>query len=214
MRSYKVFVDGNIAECLVACDDLGNVVKTISQLPETFEALTTIVLTCNNFDHVARSCILLLIATNFEPATASTMMLHIWYSLLLPRSMLQQLRTVILPLIEDICAKVKFKPTALEDPDLLFSKVWTFAGCSIRLTLKQQHWNALLRYFEVPEFMTKDQARQTQLTGHTSANKVNERETRLFSMIPEWRICFSRFQEDGLLLPFEAPREQFDTPNP
>ena len=214
MRFSEAFLNRNLADCSVACDDLGNVVKTISQLPETFEALNTIVLTCNDFDHVARNCILLLVATNFEPATASTMMLHIWYSSLLPRLMLQQLRTVILPLIEDVCAKVRSKPSGLKDPDLFFSKVWKFAGCSIRLTLKQRYWNALLRYFGVPEFMSKDQARQARSNGTTSANDVDERETRLYPMITEWRICFSRFQEDGLLLPFEAPRDHFDTPNP
>jgi len=74
-----------------------------------------------NLDIVARNAILLLIALNFSPDVATPIMLHTWYSALVPAEMLRSLQNSVLPLIQEVCKKIQAKPA-----QSLLSKTWTF----------------------------------------------------------------------------------------
>lgn len=137
------------------------------------------------------------------------MILHIWYSTLIPASALQKLRERVLPLIQDICTKIQDK-----DEETRCSKVWTYGERSLRLTLLKRFWDKLLLHFEVPESLSVAQANTLRNAAVRVPSRTDYLERILCCQIPEWRVCSDQFLEDGILLPFGACRDGFDTPNP
>ena len=92
-----------------ASGDIRNVVESVAGLPVS-PCQCHIVINDRVFDIVARNAILLLVALHFETTEAISTMIHMRYSAFIPPNMYQRLREVILPLIHDVCNKIKDKP--------------------------------------------------------------------------------------------------------
>lgn len=120
--------------------------KSLSGLPKLYGGECGVVVNDRDFDIVARNAILLLTALHFEPGEATHMMLHIWYSALIPERVLRSLQDQILPLIHDVCAKIREKPMKS-----LQSKTWTYGARSLRLVLQRAMWDRLPSYLMVPD---------------------------------------------------------------
>jgi hypothetical protein len=88
-----------------ASGDPRNIIKTLTGLPETYSGHCEVVVNDRDFDIVARNVILLLMALQFDPDTATPIMLHMWYSALIPAQMLRCLQEKVLPLVQDVCGK-------------------------------------------------------------------------------------------------------------
>ena len=183
--------------------------KSLVGLPEMYAGYCEVVVNDKDSDIVARNAILLLIALHFSPETAAPMMLHLWYSALIPAQMLRSLQDNILPLIQEVCNKIKSKPA-----QSLQSKTWTYGTRSLRLVLTKEHWDHLLPYFEVPDGLSAAQAQVIRAATTLAPERKDYLERALLTQPPAWRVCTMKFRKDGLLLPFGSSRQEFDTPNP
>lgn len=140
-------------------------------------------------------------------------MLHTWYSALIPAGVLQQLRATVLPLIQDVCAKIADKPM-----DWVLSNTFTRGGScnsTLRLVLEKRCWVALLGYLEVPAGITAEEARRVRTATVLAEARRDYVDRALLCQPPKWRGATMRFRRDGVVLPFGTTMGPvFDTPNP
>ena len=183
--------------------------KSLIGLPETYAGHCEVVVNDKDSDIVARNAILLLIALHFSPEVATPMMLHIWYSALLPGQMLHSLRDNILPLVQEVCNKIQAKPA-----QSLLSKTWIYGTRSLRLVLTKNQWDHLPSYFEIPHGLSAAHAQVIRVSTTLAPERKDYVERALFAQPPAWRVCTMKFRKDGILLPFGSSRQEFDTPNP
>lgn len=162
-----------------------------------------------DLDIVARNTILLLTAFCFDREPAVEIMIHIWYSALIPQSSLVCLREKVLPLLDAVRNKVHAKPV-----NGLFSNTWTFGSCTLQLVLEGGQWASLPSYLEVPEGLSASKAQQVRTASTMGPEKQDFVDRSLYSQLPEWRVSKMDFRKNGILLPFGSSRKLFDTPNP
>ncbi|KAJ4319355.1 hypothetical protein N0V94_003945 [Neodidymelliopsis sp. IMI 364377] len=176
----------DFALLFAASGDLRNVVKTIAGLEADHKGRCTVVINDKDFDIVARNAIMLLIALYYEAKAAVPMIIHVWYSALLPLQMLQALQSDILPLIKDTCSKITNKARAS-----LQAKTFTIRGRTLRLVLKKEEWTRLVTFFQ-----------------------DHYRERAMLHWPPTLRVGEIYFRESGILLPYGCSVVAFDTPDP
>lgn len=186
-----------------------NVVETLVACPESYTGKCEIVLSDIDFDIVARNAIFLLAALIFPSEMAVPLILHLWYSAMIPKEILQALQEKVLPLIEDVCIKIMYKPTGA-----LFAKTWNYDSRSLRLVLAKEQWDYLLEYFEVPSGLTMDGALEIRRAITLAPERKDHLERALYLQPLHWRISRMKFRHDGILLPFGSSRSAFVTPNP
>ncbi|KAH0565170.1 hypothetical protein GP486_001434 [Trichoglossum hirsutum] len=162
-----------------------------------------------DFDIVARNVILLLTALHFGPGEATAIMLHIWYSALIPEQMFRSLQDNILPLIQKVCAKIREKPAMS-----LQSKTWRYGARSLRLVLQKAMWDRLPSYLQVPDGLSMAEAQNVMSSTTLAPERRDYVDRALYTRPPPWRVCITKFRKDGILLPFGQSRRGFDTPNP
>jgi len=200
----------NLSLLFAASGDIRNVVKSIVEgLSDDFEGRCTLVINDINFMVVARNAILLFVALSLEPDEAVPIMIHVWYSALLPPIMIDTLRRVALDRIVEVCEKIKDKP-----PTSLQAKTFSFGKRSLRLVLKKKQWEELKDYFNVPRDLTQEDAQAIRRRVMLAPERVDYLHRALCNQPPPMRVATVTFREDGMLLPFGASREMFDTPNP
>lgn len=159
---------------------------------------------------MARNVILLLIALLVEAVDeAVDCMIHVWYSALIRQSDLDILQRQIRPAIEEVCRKIQGKPQ-----DTKMRKTWTFGQHSLTLVLTKSSWNKLLAYTVIPDGLTAERANQIRTAVTLAESRKDYRDRNLLMQPPSRRVAKNRFREDGLLLPFGSPRDDFQIPNP
>jgi len=178
-------------------------------MPKSYTGQCDIVVNDRDFDIVARNLILLLTALHFSPDKAAPIMLHIWYSALIPEQMFRTLKDNILPLIQEVCTKVCEKPAKS-----LQSKTWRYGTRSLRLVLQKEQWDRLLSYFQVPDGLSLIQAQNVRILTTLAPERRDYVDRALYNLPPSSRVCMMKFRMDGILLPFGSSRNEFDTPNP
>ena len=194
----------------IASGDLRNVIKTVAGLPSTYNHSLDITLNDRDFDIVARNLILLLIALTVEQVDeAVDCILHLWYSALVRESDIDILQRHIRPLIEDVCGKIKDKTSGG-----LFGKTWTFRQRSLRVVLEKSSWVRLLSFVNKPMGLTAEQALKVRAATTLADSRRDYRDRYMCRLPPLRRIAFTKFRQDGLLLPFGHPRHEFREPNP
>ncbi|KAJ4353166.1 hypothetical protein N0V95_003595 [Ascochyta clinopodiicola] len=131
--------DRDVSLLCAASGDLRNVVKsTVEGLPDGHRSRCLLVINDINFMIVARNTILLFVALSLEANDAVSIMMHLWYSALLPRVMVETLVGVVLGPIAQVCEKIKDKPTTS-----LQAKTFSFGRRSLRITLMKHQWDKL-----------------------------------------------------------------------
>lgn len=194
----------------IASGDLRNVIKTITELPTSYNHPLEVTINDIDFDIVARNLILLLIALVVEnPDEAVDCMIHLWYSSLVRETDIDTLRKRIQPLIMDVCKKIEDKPS-----ERLLAKTWTFKGCSLRIALNKPSWNRVLSLFNTPHGLTADQALRIRAKNTLAYSRKDYRDRYMTFLSPSQRVSYNKFRQDGLLLPFGHPRHDFTQPNP
>ena len=178
-------------------------------IPSTYSGACEVVINDRDFDIVARNIILLLMALHLGPDEATPIMLHIWYSALVPIKMVSSLQSNIAPLIRDVCAKIREKRA-----DSLQGKTWKYGTQSLRVVLQKSQWESLLSYFEVPDGLSTTQAQNIRTSTTLAPERRDYVDRALYLQSPSWRVSMMKFRNDGILLPFGASRKEFDTPNP
>ncbi|KAE9989480.1 hypothetical protein EG327_002636 [Venturia inaequalis] len=192
-----------------ASSDLRNIVKTIVDLPPSYSGTCEIIMNDEDNWLVSRNVIILLVALIYDPEEAAETMLHLWYSALIPKAMLQTLRSKVLPLVQSVSNKTKDK-----SPEALVSKKWTFGSSSLRLVLQKHYWDVLLQYFENRDYLPTDDAKRARTATTLAPNAKDYIERHLYTLNRMSRRGHMKFRTDGLLLPFGSSIQEFDTPNP
>ncbi|KAF4538213.1 uncharacterized protein LTHEOB_10983 [Lasiodiplodia theobromae] len=209
-RNEGANYDRDINLLFAASGDIRNVIKTITGVSSSQQQAITAVINDREIDIVARNAIMLLAALYVKPTpVAAAAILHIWYSVIIPSSVLQTLRTTVLPLIQDVCAKVAEKPA-----DQLLAKTFTQGPCRLRLVLEKRNWVALTGYLDIPYGLTKESCERTWRNSVLANAQRYDWHMRMFDQIPGWRGSTKRFRLEGVLMPFGASRSMFDMPNP
>lgn len=183
--------------------------KSLTTLPVSYAGECEVTINDRDLDVVARNVIMLLTAFHFSPNEAVPMMLHLWYSAFIPKQMLQSLQDNILPLIQDVCQGIRERRA-----DNLQSKTWNFGQSSLRLVLKKSAWDSLPSYFQAPDGLSKAEAQEIMVATTLAPSRIDNLHRSLYELPPHWRLCTTKFRNDGVLLPFGHSREEFDTPNP
>ncbi|KAI0904588.1 hypothetical protein F4823DRAFT_628512 [Ustulina deusta] len=193
-----------------ASGDMRNAIFSVTSLPPGYKGIFNVVLNDLEFDIVARNVIFLLIFfVEGNPGVAAEHVLHIWYSALITESCHGILLKGLKPLIEQVCNKIAQKPGSA-----LLGKTWKFGGSSLRLVLTRDNWFSLLSYFDVPRGLTKDTAQQLRQRVVSAPGRVDYVDRAMYTKSPTGKAAMTKFRDDGLLLPFGQPREEFTTPNP
>ncbi|KAK4068705.1 uncharacterized protein Triagg1_7065 [Trichoderma aggressivum f. europaeum] len=202
---------GNPMKLLFAASgDLRNVVKTIAQVPGGYTKPIEVTINDHDLDVVARNAIILLItlvSDNMDEAVDC--MIHVWYSALIRKSDLDMIQQKVRPLVENICEKIKDK-----NPDSILGKTWKFGNRSLRLVLRKSLWDRLLAYMTVPQGLTAERASRIRTAVTLDESRKDYLDMHLLFQSPYRRVAKHRFRADGLLLPFGAPRHEFQEPNP
>ncbi|RYN61655.1 hypothetical protein AA0119_g12851 [Alternaria tenuissima] len=206
-KSCETSQDFNLL--FAASGDLRNVIKTIVGLPQGYSNKCVAVLNDIDFIIVARNAIMLLIALQFEPKDAVPMIIHLWYSALLPSRIMQAIQTNILPMVEHVCQQIKNKPESV-----LQAKTFGSGDRKLRITLKKEDWIRLARFCRVSEGLTAEAAQQIRHRIMLAAERVDYRDRALLNMPAGVRQGEMYFRHTGVLLPYGCSTIDFDTPNP
>ncbi|RGP78863.1 set and mynd domain-containing 3 [Fusarium longipes] len=194
-----------------ASGDLRNLVKTVAQVPSNYDRPIDIVMNDRDLDIVARNTIILLLALTSEGnSDAIDCMIHIWYSAFIRKSDLDMVNQKVLPLIQEVCHKIKDKPA-----NSILGKTWKFGQHnSLRLVLEKSSWERMLSFMKIPEGLTTEKANEIRTAVTTAESRVDYRDRSYLMMPPSHRIARYRYRQDGLLLPFGSGRGEFQQPNP
>lgn len=203
----EAILQQDISLLFAASGDLRNVVKTVAGLPENYAGKCHVVINDRNITVVARNALLLLVALQFEPEVATPIMLHLWYSAMLPQAMIEVLQKDILPCIQDVCDKIQKKPQ-----NVMQAKTFLHGNGSVRLILKKSEWTVLAKMLVPSKELTAPIA-QTVRRAITLA-RVDHIDRSLYRMQPGRRAGAFAFRQHGVLLPFGASRKDFAVPNP
>jgi hypothetical protein len=170
-----------------------------------------------DFDIVARNLIMLLAALQLDQIQDADnieagieTIIHLWYSAKLQSSQLRQLQSSILPLFQEVCVKIKDKPSGT-----ILGNIWTFgSNKSLRVTLTKEKWMQLPCFLEIPTNLSCTRADDIRKATTLAPTRQDYRDRNLVLQKPVHRVCKHRFREDGILLPFAGSRQGFDCPNP
>ncbi|KAJ5356800.1 hypothetical protein N7517_011409 [Penicillium concentricum] len=219
-KNESLHYQEDIALLFAASGDLRNVVKTIADLPNSFEQ--NLHVSINDLDRVVvvRNVILLLLALSATDAPSpeagkdediSEALIHLWYSSFITERVLGHLQKRVIPLISDACDEA-----STLQPGALMSKTWHFPPRkSLRVELRREEWLRVKEFCEVPETLTYEKARATRVSVTLAPQRTDYRERWHFKELsPPVRVARQQFREDGLLLPFGYPRIGFHIPNP
>ncbi|KAF5026431.1 hypothetical protein F66182_1496 [Fusarium sp. NRRL 66182] len=201
---------GQLSLLFAASGDLRNLVKTMAQLPASYNQPITTTINDRDLDIVVRNVIMLLVALTAEKQDeAIECIIHIWYSAFVRKPHLDMLNQRVRPLIEGVCNKTKDKPA-----NSVLGKTWKFGQRSLRLVLEKSSWDRLLSFLEAPSELTTEKANEIRTAVTLAKSRVDYRD-RSFLFLPcSHRVARYRFRQDGLLLPFGASRSEFQHPNP
>lgn len=203
---------GHVITLSTASGDLRNVITTIAQIPHNYKKPIEVTINDHDIDVVARNVIMLLIAFVVkEVDRAAECIIHIWYSALIRQSDFDILQQQIRPMIQNVCQKTEGKPGSS-----LLSKTWAFDNRSLKLVLQMSAWDALLTFIDNRNGLTAEKAVQVRKAVTLAEDEESKdfRDRHLSFQSDFHRVALTRFQEDGLLLPFGAPRDDFKHPNP
>lgn len=161
-------------------------------------------------DVVSRNAIMLLLAlTEEDPLVAAENIIHLWYSAFITQSLQNILKGKIRELVQDVCTKIEGKPSCA-----VLGKTWTFGRSSLRLVLAKKQWLDLLACLEPPPGLTIEKALLIRRDVTLAPQRVDYRERIYLTKPPGDRASHQKYREEGVLVPFGAPRALFIVPNP
>lgn len=160
-------------------------------------------------DVVTRNVImLLLVLTISDEQEAAETVIHVWYSALIRHADMKHVE-VLRPLIQNVCDKIADRKSRS-----LQAKTFSFASCSVRVTLTKETWTILLASLYVPPDLSMKLADNIRLKITNPPQRKDYHHREYIFQPPEHRICKERFHEDGILVPFGFSRAEFTIPNP
>ncbi|KAL8822864.1 MAG: hypothetical protein Q9191_006410 [Dirinaria sp. TL-2023a] len=199
-----------------SCNDR-DVLKTVNSLSANYQGTLTCLINHESSDVALRNLLILLVATTQDSALAAEVIVHLWYSVFLTRSMIDAMKTSILPLLD---ANLDFVSREFSEAHRSAGNYYTKwhwqrpagVNCDIKFGLP---WDDLTR---LKKLLT---------TELNKADAVNRRADMIFhpeihdakqlcfhNQQPDWRSSVERYEYIGVLSPFGACVKAFDVVNP
>jgi hypothetical protein len=123
--------------------------------------------------------------------------------------MMQSIQSSILPMVEHVCQKIKNKAG-----NILQAKTFEKVGRTIRIMLKKDEWARLASFCQVSGGLTAEIAQWIRHRIMFAPERVEYRDRALLQMTAGIRQGEVYFRHTGVLLPYDWPTRDFDTPNP
>jgi hypothetical protein len=202
-------VQRNIALLFAASGDLRNVIKTAAGLPEDYAGECDVVINDGNISITARNIIMLLTAMHFDAKTAVPIIIHLWYSALLPIPIVRALQESILPYVEDVCQSIRNERDASQH-----TKIFRFGARPILIALRKHDWFQLAEMFQPPSGLSMNAATRVRKDTMMAPARIDYVDRALLKMSPGRRTGAWRFRLDGILLSHGVSRKDFVLPNP
>jgi hypothetical protein len=193
----------------IASGDLRNVMLSMKNLPEDFYGLCDVTINDHEEYVVSRNVIMLLVALHYDASTATVIILHLWYSVLVPTNIVAKLKQDILPLIEAVLQQNFDKSEGST-----YDHHWTFGTRHLVCALRKETWEALPSFINGYPGMTAQEATLAYHEHTLSPLRKDHLERSLYDQPLGWRVPRMQFRKDGILLPFGASRAAFMGPNP
>lgn len=157
----------------------------------------------------SQNVLLVLTAFHFPPEHAAIIMIHLWYSALIPASIITAVRKKLLPKIDKVCSEAAQKRS-----QPFFKCVWRKNKASLHVELARDEWEGLKGYLQVPADFSATEAACNRRDVMFADNRKDEFQRTLYAQPRYWRVSTMKFRDDGIMLPFGCSRKAFDTPNP
>ncbi|KAK9419169.1 putative MYND-type zinc finger protein samB [Seiridium unicorne] len=200
----------------LASGDLGDVVKTVAELPDTFAAPLHIVINDEDEAVMSRNIMLLLLAlSSNDPQATAEIALHFWYNNYWPDHCVKAFEEQVIPLLRNVL-DMPGEASDLVDPvksqEVLHrAKIhkWKFGESTLKASLTQ------LQGFASYSIIMGDplSINGSQLKSFSTHKPWNgegifqdEWDGTLISLPPSWRVAYKKFFEDKVVLPHGYPR--------
>lgn len=189
-------------------------------IPESFDGDVEMTVNDWEFDVIARNAVMLLFIfaslndMSFGQASHDSVveaLIHIWYSAFISSSLIASLKHRVGSLLHDS----RTHTTEITRAGMI-RKVWTFSRSKVlAITLPKDKWPLVAEYLEVPDGLTEQSAKEIRTAVVMSQERADYRDRWLFKdATPSMRLAKQKLRSDGLLLPFDHPRIDFNVPNP
>ncbi|KAF4958968.1 hypothetical protein FGADI_2047 [Fusarium gaditjirri] len=199
------FMSLGASEIFGASGDLRNVIKTIAQIPSSYDQPIDIVINDRDIDIVARNVIMILIALTVEDLDeAVDCMIHVWYSASIRKSHVDIPKQRIRPLIQSVCDKIKKKRGKK-----VFGRTWTFQKRSLRLVLEKSAWDRLLCFMDVPDDFTIEKASEIRQAVTVARSRIGYSDRTFLFQSPPHRVAKQRYYQDGPFTSIWSPTQTF-----
>lgn len=207
LHSNNRFVQ--LTQFMIASHDIRNIVETVARLPDSYSGQCEIAANGVSFEVFAQNIVLALTAFHFPPEKAAPIMIHLWYSALIPSSVLAALQSKLLPLIDEVCSQAELKR-----PERFFKWAWKTKTSCLQVELLREEWKRLRYTLRFPGRFSASEATRNRQDVTLPDGRVDALHRYLYAQPRYWRLCTMKFLRDGILLPFGCSRKEFDTPNP
>ncbi|KUJ10494.1 uncharacterized protein LY89DRAFT_558780, partial [Mollisia scopiformis] len=194
-----------------ASGDLRNVMKTVVSLPDSYRNRCNVHVNDRDEYVVFRAIMILLLVLLYPDGNASELVLHLWYSGRLPQSMYKRgITDWLIPKLSEAFAKSLNEKAP---PDKVFAHSFTNGTSTVTVRLTSRMWLNMLVVLERPkETELGEEVRlECMLTAEPEKPWV---QYNMHMKDPAYRLGELRYRTTGLLLPFGARDEHFDTMNP
>ncbi|KKA28146.1 hypothetical protein TD95_000989 [Thielaviopsis punctulata] len=168
--------------------DLRNVVKTVVNLPKSFERNMTVVIDNTDMHITSRNIIMLL-------------------AMLILENPVEAAEFVIRPVLTNM-----YKTARYSSDTAITIRTWTGGQAVLRLFLSKKDVVKLFSFLEVPFGLTADSAQEIRRSTVFWSKEVVDRV--LLSQRGHWRHAAMHFRTTGILLPFGNSCDSFIYPNP
>ena len=194
--------------CFAASGDLRNFIKSIVEIPDSYNGTALCIVNDRDQIIVARNVVMLLTSLVFPPVVAAEIMLHIWYSARLKPKMFQDVKDRVRPLIAQV-----LKGFEQRKHYTLLSGTWTFGSRVVSLCQCKGQWEYILMMLDTKHPVSNSEVHKQQYM-KLNAPGLDTLEHRLLQMPPSWRVCIVKMRESGMLLPFGCCLGEYTCQNP
>ncbi|KAI1412799.1 hypothetical protein F5Y13DRAFT_199651 [Hypoxylon sp. FL1857] len=200
------------------CGDLRDVMMTVNGIPEDYQGNINITIMEKDINSLIRIWMILVYLFEDNMATpASDNAVHLWYSAFISESTDHWIHEC---LYEDVRALNEMvderhsyrKTTNVDDEAGIWEPIKMMTRRSVGLTLNYPAWS-YLEHCLSPRELPQRQAYLAQEAVVACPSRVDSREHRLLRQPPCERLCYKRFMDFGMLLPFARPRHKYYKPN-
>lgn len=195
---------------------LRHLIYSVLKLPTTSDPRLDVTIIESDVSQYARTlfALLLLRDRDHDPILNAEAVVHLWYSARMPKALAEHINLVVGGAMKKDFGHLK---RVYQDPqkrDSLFARVgWHAPNLTIRAELPFYGWHAMEDFLSPPPADLDSEIATT--IRLLDLQKHSEPLERCRARMSRWRAAgMMKWRQDGLLLPYDHPRKDFDVLNP